>query len=485
MRWPIRNQILLPLISVQLVVIVGVTGLWAWSSLRQVEQDIQQRFQGLIETIQQSTFPLTEAVLHQMRGLSGAEFAVLERPDRILTSTLRNVDADTFLKMLALTPSTEGDVLSEKEPVRLPASASPVEIDGFAYLSVRVPVTHQGRRADVLILYPAALVRSARRTALLTPVSLGGLALVLTTISGMVVAQHIGKRIQRIERQVARVAQGDFAPIPLGTPQDELRDLSGSVNRMSLQLEEMTRHIREVERTQLIRQLVGGIAHQLRNSLTGARLAIQLHHRRCLLSQEESLDVALRQLALTEEQIRGLVALIRDEYRPLMQGSLPALVQEVAGLVRPMCEHRQIRFQLLEASGNLMLSDVGQMRAALLNLCINAIEATTAGGVVEILCVIEGEQIVIEVRDDGPGISAALAKRMFEPFQTSKPDGMGLGLALVKQTADDLSGTVHYLREADRTIFRMVLPHTAISPDTQKPAEHIPHSSLGEQRASE
>jgi len=447
MRWPIRNQILLPLISIQILVVMGVTWLAAWSSLRRVEAEIQHRFRELTATIQQSTFPLTEAVLKQMHGLSGAEFVIQDADGRGLVSTL---DEPLAVDWWQLTKSKGGS-----ESVDASKTALPIRLRGVDYLALSVFAISQGEAVEVLVLYPGSLVESARYDAVSKPILLGLLMLILSTVAVILVASHIGKRIQEIERQVARVAEGNFEPIPLRRQRDELRDLSASVNQMSVQLNLMTAQIRETERAQLVKQLAGGIAHQLRNSLTGARLALQLHRRRCPQAEEESLDVALRQMLLTEEQIRGLVALIRDEHRPQHPGRLTDVIRETTALVSPMCEHRQIRFEVSGDLGELHVADADQMRAALLNLCINAIEATSSGGLVRIDLTLNGNQAIVDVSDDGPGIPADRESKIFTPFQTSKPDGMGLGLALVKQIAEDHAGTVSYQRKENRTILRL------------------------------
>jgi len=447
MHWPIRNQILLPLITVQVFVVICVTWLAAWSSLQRVEAEIQHRFRELTATIQQSAFPLTEAVLKQVRGLSGAEFVIQDSSGRGLVTTLDEPPAADWLQ---LTTSTNG-----QESADASHAAVPLRLHGVDYLALSVFTIYQGEPVKVLVLYPGSLVESARYDAVSRPILLGLLMLVLSTVAMILVASHIGKRIQEIERQVARVAEGNFEPIPLRRRRDELRDLSASVNQMSVQLNLMTAQIRETERAQLVKQLAGGIAHQLRNSLTGARLALQLHRRRCPQAEEESLDVALRQMLLTEEQIRGLVALIRDEHRPQHPGRLADVIRDATALVSPMCEHRQIRFEVSGDPGELHVADADQMRAALLNLCINAIEATTSGGLVRIDLALSGNQAVIDVSDDGPGIPADCESKIFTPFQTSKPDGMGLGLSLVKQIAEDHAGTVSYLRREDRTILRL------------------------------
>jgi signal transduction histidine kinase len=441
MRWPIRNQILLPLLSIQIVITAGVTCLVTWWSLERVETELQHRLSDLSQTVSRANFPLTQGVLEQLHGLSGAEFVLFDKSHRVLGNTL-SLNAGENLESLQ-----QGLVSAMPGPFH-------VKLPFGEYMAVSVPVmAHQGSQA--MILYPEVLLQAARRDAITVPILFGIATLLLTSLVGIFVAQHIGKRMQAIERQVARVAQGDFQPIPLSPHDDELRDLSASVNRMGLALERLTSQIRTAERAQLIKQLTSGIAHQLRNSLTGARMAVQVHRRRCQKSDEESLEVALRQLTLTEEQIRGLGALLRDEHRERVWGVVETLAKDVVRLIRPMCQHRQIEFEFSGRMPGLMVPDADQIRAAILNLCINAIEATAAGGRVCLRLSISGSQGTIEVRDDGPGIAEELRQRLFDPFQTTKPEGMGLGLALARQAAEDHQGSVDFLREAPWTIFQL------------------------------
>ena len=83
-----------------------------------------------------------------------------------------------------------------------------------------------------------------------------------------------------MQGQVARIVDGDFRELDPGGERDEVADLSRSINHMCVQLREMQRTIRETERSRLLAQFAAGLAHQLRNSLTGARMSVQLHARR-------------------------------------------------------------------------------------------------------------------------------------------------------------------------------------------------------------
>src|SRR5262249_21696017 len=126
----------------------------------------------------------------------------------------------------------------------------------------------------------------------------GGLASIVITVG---LAQRLSRRILELERRTRLIAGGDFSPLPLPARKDELRDLGVSVNEMAAQLAQFQNTMRRTEQMRLLGQVSGGLAHQMRNGVTGARLAIQVHARESAANaQGEALQVALRQLGLLE-----------------------------------------------------------------------------------------------------------------------------------------------------------------------------------------
>lgn len=453
MPWPLRNQILVPVAALLTAAVTLIAVFSAVLATRRSEEQTLRHLREVIATLGQSSFPLAPNVLDKMRGLSGAEFAVRDGQGGLVAATLSN-SAELSRVLQQFTPSDEFASLREYPAITL---------QGQRYLVSAVRNAGNRGETTLMVLYPEQSWRQARWEAALPPLAVGAATILLMVVLSAWLAQRISRRIQSVQQQVAAIAGGQFIEIETGQRQDEIRELALSVNEMSRQLRQMQQTIRQAERSRLLGQLAGGLAHQLRNAVTGARLAVQLHLRRCatLKSSDDSLNVALRQLSLTEEQIKGFLSLGRQERKHPELCDLAALISEIAALVGPTCEHAQVRFQHLVPTGlPSLMADIQGLRGAVLNLTLNAIEAAGPSGEVQLqageLAAANGVQI--EVRDNGPGPPPELNDALGEPFVTGKAEGVGLGLALAKQVAIDHGGTLTWVRESNQTCFRLSLP---------------------------
>jgi signal transduction histidine kinase len=102
-------------------------------------------------------------------------------------------------------------------------------------------------------------------------------------------------------------------------------------------------------------------------------------------------------------------------------------------------------------------ADADQLGQLLLNLVLNGMEAAGTGGWVRVTVDPQGTGLAIRVVDSGPGPSPEIAARLFEPFVTGKPEGIGLGLAVARQIAEAHGGTIRYTGVRP-SCFEVVLP---------------------------
>lgn len=455
MRWRIRYQLLLPLLTL-LLGVVGVSVWTAAASADRARRQIETRLRDLGRTLgEERTYPLTYAVLSQVHELSGADF-LLVSPEGERLSTLGD----------EAVPPPPGETVSDDwRTLRL---GPPIRVNRRTYLCSGLRMQREPNRGDILyIFYPESLWRDALWEAVWPSLVLGGSVGLASLGLTVGLGQRLSRRLQDLERRTRLIAAGDFSPMPLPGRDDEIRDLTRSVNEMAQRLAQFQETARRTERLRLLGQVSGGLAHQLRNGLAGARLAVQLFARECAGRVDTSaLDVALRQMTLLETHLKRFLDLGRQGPSRSEPCSLTALVGQAVELLRPQCQHTGIDLRWKPPAGAAAVSgDAGQLAQLILNVLGNAVEAAGPGGSVEAdVTTNDGGTIVLEVRDSGPGPSTEVAERLFEPFVTGKPEGVGLGLAVARQVAEAHGGRISWRREEGRTCFRVELPCERSSP---------------------
>ncbi|MEO8877964.1 MAG: HAMP domain-containing sensor histidine kinase, partial [Polyangiaceae bacterium] len=152
---------------------------------------------------------------------------------------------------------------------------------------------------------------------------------------------------------------------------------------------------------------------------------------------------------------------------------LSALVSQVVTLQRANAKSAQI--EIIEKKRLPSVScDREQIIQVVTNLIQNALEAIGsdgAGGKVGVTLVQSVDRVEIEVSDNGPGVAADMAERLFEPYATNKPSGTGLGLAIAQRIAIEHGGELAYVsRPGSGAVFRLVLPLDGPPPVSEMPA---------------
>ncbi len=453
MRWPLRRQILVPFTGTILAVIVAITAINAyWAADRSAAQ-IHRQLAKIGATMQESQFPLTVPVLQQARGLSGAEFVVADSNGNVVAQSLPEAEHIEFGRPESL---THGE---------LPAT---LKISGADYLHLEIQRSRRAPEAPLTIhiLYPLTVWKEAQWQAAWPPVLVGTGALLFVVAIAIGLADRISRPLRQVTDQITSIAHHDLRTLPLPSTDDEIRQLVSSVNALVSELATMTDAVKRSERLAMLGQLSGGLAHHLRNGVTGAILALQLHRRRCE-SDPESLIVAQRQLELTEEHLKRFLAIGQPQPLERVPTGLSPWAEELADLVRPACVHRGVKLVLLPPATDLVaFVDGAQLRQAVMNLLMNAIEAAGSGGDVTFeFASSDRERIIMRVSDSGPGPGPDIEQRLFEPFATSKSEGVGLGLAVARQIVEAHQGQVDFRRIDGRCCFEVRLPRV-VPPET-------------------
>ncbi len=298
-------------------------------------------------------------------------------------------------------------------------------------------------------------VSLARRADLYLRYYTAGLAIVVVALGTLVlfasvrVAGHLSRQLSRpidelvgwtrLIRQREALPQG----APTGAPEFEslrlaLRDLAGALD--AARAREL-----ESERLRAFREVARRVAHEIKNPLTAMRIAVeQLDRSGDGGGPDQRRSLALEVLAAETDRLERLAREFADFGRlpegPTSEVDLVELLEELGRTAVP--EQVAVAVQANGGGRRSIQGHYDPLRRAFSNLLRNAAEAMGGRGTIDVHVAGEGRGLVVTVADHGPGIPPALRGRVFEPYMTTKVDGTGLGLALVRQTVDAHGGTI-------------------------------------------
>lgn len=439
----------MPLLPVLVLAVLSMAAISAWLNWTKQLALLRERQNDVVRVLEEATFPLTQHVVRQMAQLSGQQFIVWSSSQgTVIASSVEGAPADLD-RLMAMARSLD-------ESGR---TAETFDSNDDSY-AVRVTQLKRQAGLKVIVLTSRRSLAKARWDALWPPLAIGGSALLVLILWLLALTRSWSRRIEDIQRSVAGIARGELTAIPpVMDRDDELSALMADIQRMAGRLQELQSELVQSERERLVAQLAAGFAHQFRNGVAGASLALQLHAGRCTTPTEKSLAVAQKQLRLLEIEIRGMLSLAKRVEAQRETVSVTELIDEVVELVGPAVEHHRIVLRCDVNGDNLSVDAYRDgLRAALLNLLLNAIDAAGPSGAISVDAEPSSGGLAISVRDNGPGPDPQVAERMEVAFMTTKPEGIGLGLAVVKAVADDHGGRLTWSRNADQTVFELWIP---------------------------
>src|SRR5881396_2624189 len=230
------------------------------------------------------------------------------------------------------------------------------------------------------------------------------------------------------------------APVSRGAP--EFEALRQALRELAAALEAARERELEAERLRAFREVARRVAHEIKNPLTSMRIAVD-QMRRTVGRLDGRADTAVQVLAAETDRLERLA----KEFAEF--GRLPEGPQSEVDLVELLAELGRtgvpegVRVNV-DANGGprSLFGHYEPLRRAFANLYRNAAEAMNGSGAIDVMVTGDGAGLAVTIADHGPGIPADLRQRIFEPYLTTKDDGTGLGLALVRVTLEAHRGTI-------------------------------------------
>jgi signal transduction histidine kinase len=291
---------------------------------------------------------------------------------------------------------------------------------------------------------------------LLAAVTVAAILLVRVTVNW---SRHVG----RIEKALQTNDLMRLPPIE-ATGEKELDQIIDALNLAGRRLadttnraEQLAHQVASGERLAAIGRVAAGVAHEIRNPIAAMRLKAE----NALLAeaprQREALSMILGQIERLDRLLKRLLSLTERDPPRRQTSSVRAIIEAPVREHFELASARRVRIETRIEAETATL-DAEQIRRAVDNLLLNAIEAAPINSAILVSAQLQGDKLKITVHDEGAGPPPTIRDHLFEPFVTGRPDGTGLGLSLVREIANAHGGAARMARDASGTSFEILIP---------------------------
>jgi signal transduction histidine kinase len=316
-------------------------------------------------------------------------------------------------------------------------------------------------------------------------------AIALSLLLTILATTRALRPVKRIEDSIDRIAQGRVGAenqagyAPGDRTAKEFRAVESKLNLLGQQyrgaredanelrhnvdqlLERMASQLDVATRLSAISRLTGGVAHEIKNPLNAIGLRLELLRARLGEPDHElsgEIDILSKEVLRLDRVVKTFLDFSRPLDVHLQDLDLAVLAREVAEFVTPQARLANIEVVFSAPSEPaLTRGDSDLLKQAILNLVSNAIDAMNdslkRGGKLQVRVDQNGDKLILEVSDTGPGIPPELRDKVFQLYFTTKTGGSGIGLAMTYRAVQLHNGTISFKSEAGSgTTFRLEFP---------------------------
>ena len=252
---------------------------------------------------------------------------------------------------------------------------------------------------------------------------------------------------RRLEQEIKRYAE----------------ELEMRVDERTAELIETHKRLVTQERIAALGRAAAQVAHEVKNPLAGLLLySLHLKDKSSNLSETQTylVDKIVNTINHLNSRVEQILGFARPVSLTLHSEDLNQIVTDILELLRPQLEANRV--EVRRSTGEqpaYAMVDGSSLRGALMNLMLNSIEAMPDGGVLSIVLNQSDDTLRLEIADTGSGISEDEVKKIFEPFYTTKDQGLGLGMPYAKKIIDQHGGTISLTSQLGKgTTISIVLP---------------------------
>ena len=281
-----------------------------------------------------------------------------------------------------------------------------------------------------------------------------GVLLVISLLISVWAAWQLAQPVHELAEVITRYADGDHRIRYQDKRKDEIGIAGKAFNYLTSSLEKAERErdkaeqqVRQSERLASVGQLAAGIGHEINNPLMNIMSLAALVEESVKGDGQAKSDLQLLQ---KEGQrcariVHGILSFARENKPDYREFNMSDLVEETLKLLQHRIESADITVVTEQARDLLMIGDMNQLQQVLVNIILNAVQASKAGGTIHIRSYKDIDYIAVEIIDSGAGIRPDAFNKVFDPFFTTKSEGegTGLGLSVSYGIVKHHGGTIH------------------------------------------
>jgi signal transduction histidine kinase len=431
----LQHRIVIPFAIVAFV----ATAAAALVALSVTSDALQARLQAQLlsaaAVISRSDLALNPAILRNLQEVIDAHIVTFAGDGEIAASTADSHPELTAAARQAVTTAAEG--------ARNGGTVVPMDCGMPCLVAVRSVQGRPGYTVALLAETSAltSATRAVARTILLVAAASG---LVMVLVSQAVVRRVTAPldRLVRFVRELSPSARRQRAEVG----ENEIGALAQAFNDMLDRLDKSQEALLRSEKLALAGFIAARVAHDIRNPLSSIKMQTQLLRARLGSDPDDdaTLTAVLRDIDQVESVIRDLLELARPGELQRELISMNAVLDEALRQLAAQFKHRKIAVEVrLSDDLPLVSLDHKRFKQVLLNVLVNASEAMPTGGIVTVTSQLDGPaELRVQICDDGIGVDAATLERVFDPFVSTKRDGVGLGLVNAKAVVDAHGGRI-------------------------------------------
>lgn len=359
------------------------------------------------------------------------------------------------------------------------------------YMSAYEPIRDINNRI-IGILYVGILkepFNDLLRNAILTFVGIAIGVILIIIFVAILLTRKISTPLKKLENFAKKVEEGNYKPdFSIRAPREienlaysfnhmakeleiEKKELENWANTLEIKVEQRSEELKKIheqlfrsEKLASLGKLAAGVAHEINNPLTGVltNASLLLEDLEDGDPRREDVQVIVSETIRCREIVKRLLDFARQTKPQKRLTNINNLINNIILLVRNQTSFRNIVIEKnLDENLPEILADLDQVQQVFINLIINASEAMTKGGNLEIETKPDntGNYIIVIFKDNGPGIPEHMKAKIFDPFFTTKEQGTGLGLSISYGIIERHGGKINLeTKPGEGTTFTIFLP---------------------------